>query len=171
MELYTNSNQVKELITTQTNIEIEPFNQHVPESKEVDLFLLDDHLLQLQLDYQEDDKVCLQETTLLWRRSDWGGCILEMIKVNEHVYLFDQRWYRVQYNLESHYLKFKPCDTPNLVARHSCILPTCSILLHEEKQTLQTLLQPVIFGKGCQTNGRSERDYQPSLGHASKWRL
>ena len=55
MELYTNSNQVKELITTQTNIEVEPFNQHVPESKEVDLFLLDDHLLQLQLDYQEDD--------------------------------------------------------------------------------------------------------------------
>ena len=128
MELYTNSNQVKELITTQTNIEVEPFNQHIPESKEVDLFLLDDHLLQLQLDYQEDDKVCLQETTLLWRRSDWGGCILEMIKVNEHVYLFDQRWYRVQYNLESHYFKFKPCDTPNLVARHSCILPTCSDL-------------------------------------------
>ena len=67
MELYTNSNQVKELITTQTNIEIEPFNQHVPESKEVDLFLLDDHLLQLQLGYLEDNKVCLQETTLLWR--------------------------------------------------------------------------------------------------------
>ena len=67
MELYTNSNQVKELITTQTNIEVEPFNQHIPESKEVDLFLLDDHLLQLQLGYLEDNKVCLQETTLLWR--------------------------------------------------------------------------------------------------------
>ena len=71
-----------------------------------------------------------------------------MMKVNEHMYLFDQRWYRVQYNLESHYFKLKPCDTPNLVARHSCIPPTCSILLHEEKKTLQTLLQPVIFGEG-----------------------
>ena len=32
MEVYTNSNQVKDLITTQTNIEVEPFDNHVPES-------------------------------------------------------------------------------------------------------------------------------------------
>ena len=47
MEVYTNSSQVKELITTQTNIEVEPFDNHMPESKEVDVFLLDDHLLQI----------------------------------------------------------------------------------------------------------------------------
>ena len=45
------------------------------------------------------------------------------------------------------YFKFKPCDTPNLVARHSCILPACSVLLKEEKQAIQTLLKPVIFGE------------------------
>ena len=86
MEVYTNSSQVKELITTQTNIEVEPFDNHVPESKEVDVFLLDDHLLQLQDRYRED-KACLYETTLLRGRSDWGGTILEMMKYNKHVHL------------------------------------------------------------------------------------
>ena len=58
MEVYTNLKTIKELITSQTDIEVEPFNQFVPDSKEVDVFLLDDHLLQLQLDYQEDNAVC-----------------------------------------------------------------------------------------------------------------
>ena len=46
MEVYTNAMLVKELITNQTEIGVCPLNQHVPESKEVDLFLFDDHLLQ-----------------------------------------------------------------------------------------------------------------------------
>ena len=50
MEVYTDSKTIKELITSQTDIKVEPFNQYVPKSKEVDVFLLDDHLLQLQLD-------------------------------------------------------------------------------------------------------------------------
>lgn len=95
MEVYANSSQVKELITTQTNIEMDPFGNHVPESKHVDLFLFDDHFLQLQQDRHREDKACLHETTLLWRRPDWGGTILEMMKYNEHVFLFDRRWYRV----------------------------------------------------------------------------
>ena len=146
MEVYTNSSQVKELITIQTNIEVEPFDNHVPESKEVDVFLLDDHLLQLQDRYRED-KACLHETTLLRRRPDWGGMILEMMKYNEHVHLFNRRWYRIYYNPQTYYFKFKLCDTPNLVARHSCILSYPVLLSSEEKQTLQVLLQPVIFGE------------------------
>ena len=46
MNVYTNSNQVRELITSQTHIDVEPFDFHVPESKEVNLFLLDDHFMQ-----------------------------------------------------------------------------------------------------------------------------
>ena len=45
-----------------------------------------------------------------------------MLKYNEYVYLFDRHWYRVHYDPETYYFKFKPCDTPNLVARHNCIL-------------------------------------------------
>ena len=70
-----------------------------------------------------------------------------MMKFNERVYLLDQRWYRIEYNPDSHYFKFKPCGTPNLIARQSCILPQCCLLLPEEKQAIQTLLQPMIFGE------------------------
>ena len=149
MEVYTNSKTIKELISSQTDNEVEPFDNDTPE--EVDLFLLDDHLLQLQElmnSYKEENnKTCLQETMLLRRRSDWGGMVVEMIKWNERVYLFDQQWYRIEYNPDSHYFKFKPCDTPNLMAKHSCILSQCSLLLPEEKQAIQALLQPVIFGE------------------------
>ena len=147
MEVYTNSNQVKDLITTQTNIEVEPFDNHVPESKQVDLFLFDDHLLQLEQDCYNEDKAWLHAVTLLWRRPDCGGTILEMMKYNEHVYLFDRRWYRIHYNPETYYFKFKPCDTPHLVGRHNCILAYSVLMSSEEKQALQTLLQPVIFGE------------------------
>ena len=147
MNVYTNSNQIKDLITNQTNIEVEPFDNHVPESKEVNLFLLDDHLLQSEQDFYREDKVWLHAATLLWRRPDCGGTILEMLKYNEYVYLFDRRWYRVHYDPETYYFKFKPCDTPNLVARHSCILSYPVLLSSEEKQALQALLQPIIFGE------------------------
>ena len=46
MEVFTNSKTIKQLITALTDIDVEPFNQYVPDSTEVDLFLLDDHLLQ-----------------------------------------------------------------------------------------------------------------------------
>ena len=68
MIVYTNSNQVRELITSQSHIEVQPFDNHVPESKEVNLFFLDDHLI--QSNYQQEDKVCLHETMLLRRRPD-----------------------------------------------------------------------------------------------------
>ena len=146
MEGYTNASQVKELITTRANIEVEPFDNHVPESKEVDLFLLDDHLLQLQDCYRED-KACLYKTTLLRRTPDWGGMILEMMKYNEHVHLFNRRWYHILYNPRTKFFKLKLCDTPNLMARHSCILSYPVLMSNDEKQALQALLQPVIFGE------------------------
>ena len=105
MNVYTNSNPVRELITSQTHIEVEPFDNHVTEDKQVDVFILDDHLLQLQqLVSSYSDKICLHETMLLRRRPDWGGMILEIVKYNDHVFLLDQRWYRVQYNPETYYV-------------------------------------------------------------------
>ena len=147
MEVFTDSKTIKQLITALTDIDVEPFDQYVPDSKEVNVFLLDDHLLQFQLDYQEDDKICLHETTFLWCRPDWGGGILDMMKFNDRVYLLDQQWYHVEYNSNSDYFKFKPRDTRNLIARQSYILPQCCLLLPEEKQAIQALLQPVIFGE------------------------
>ena len=52
-------------------------------------FLFDDHL-QLQQDCLQEDKVCLYESTLLWRRLDCEGIILEIMKNNKHIFLFDR---------------------------------------------------------------------------------
>ena len=87
MEVYTNAMVVKELITNQMEIRVYPFDQPVPESTEVDLFLFDDHLLRFNHLF---DKVCLHESTVLRKRPDWGGTILEMMKNNKHVFLFDR---------------------------------------------------------------------------------
>ena len=43
MEVYTNSKTVKELITSQTNIELEPFDSNIPTG--ADLFILDDGMI------------------------------------------------------------------------------------------------------------------------------
>ena len=86
--------QVRELITSQTHIEVEAFDNHLPESKGANLFLLDHHLI--QSNYQQEKKVCLHETMLLRRRPHWEGMILQRVKFNDHVYLFDRQWYRVQ---------------------------------------------------------------------------
>ena len=61
MRVYTNTMVVKELITHQTEIDVHPFDQHAPGSKEVDLFLFDDHFLQLQQDCLREDNVCMNQ--------------------------------------------------------------------------------------------------------------
>ena len=142
MEVNTNSNMIKELITTQTCIEVEPFDNYVPESKRVDLFIFNKHFANM---FSLDE--LMHKTVLLRNRPDWGGTVLKMMQENDHVLLFDRRWYCVCYNPESHYFKFKPCDTPKLVARYSCILLYPFYAASDEKQALQALLQPVIFGE------------------------
>ena len=135
---------VKELITNQTEIKVYPFDQHVPECKELDLFLFDDHFLQLQQDCLLEDKVCLHESTVLWRRPDWGGTIFQMIKNNKHVFLFDRVWYQDEllshYKADHHNFKFNRRNTPNLMARYSCFLLYPVLPTNAEKQTHQSLL-------------------------------
>ena len=77
---------VKELITNETEIKVYPFDQPAPENTEVDLFLFDDHPLQFNYLF---DEVCLHESTVLQKRPDWVGTIFEMMKNNQHVFLFD----------------------------------------------------------------------------------
>ena len=144
MEVYTNAMVVKELITNQTEIKVYPFDQPVPESTEVDLFLFDDHLLQFNHLF---DKVCLHESTVLRKRPYWGGTIFEMMKNNKHVFLFDRVWYQVSYKADHHNFWFERCNTPNLMAGYSCILFNPVLQTNAEKQTLQSLLQPMIFGE------------------------
>ena len=119
MEVYTNAMVVKELITNQTEIKVYLFDQPVPESTEVDLFLFDDHLLQFNHLFET---VGLHESTVLRKRPDWGGTFFEIMKNNKHVFLFYRVWYQVSYKADHHKFWFERCNTPNLMARYSCIL-------------------------------------------------
>ena len=64
MKYYTNSNALKEWMTNLADIEdeIAPFDNHVPESKEVGVFLFDDHFYTINGDY-----MVLHVNTVLWR--------------------------------------------------------------------------------------------------------
>ena len=135
---------VKELITNQMEIKVYPFDQPVPESTKVDLFLFDDYLLQFNHLF---DKVCLHESTMLRKRPDWAGTIFEMMKNNQHVFLFDRVWYQVSYKADHHNFWFERYNTPNFMARYSCILFNPFLPTNAEKQTLQSFLQPMIFGE------------------------
>ena len=132
---------MKELITNQTEIKVYSFYQPFPESTEVDLFLFDDHVLHFNHIF---DKVCLHESTALLKRPDRGGTIFEMMKNNKHVFLFDRVWYQVSYKADHHNFCFEPCNTHNFMARYSCTLFNP---VFAEKQTLQSLLQAMIFGE------------------------
>ena len=101
MGIYTNAMDamvMKKLITNQTEIKVYPFDQPVPESAEVDLFLFDDHLLKFNHIF---DKVCLYESIVLRKRPDWCGTVFEMMKNNKHVFLFDLVWYQVGYKADT----------------------------------------------------------------------
>ena len=87
MTFYTNSKDVRDLITSLTELVVEPFDKHVPESKELDLLLLDDDF------YYAYDNYILLESTVFVRRPDWGGLILERMKTSHNVFLFDRNWY------------------------------------------------------------------------------
>ena len=71
MKFYTNSNDVKVVINTLTSLEVEPFDKHVPESKEVDLVLLDHDF------FYVDNEHTVHAFNVFVRRPDWGGLILE----------------------------------------------------------------------------------------------
>ena len=55
-------------------------------------------------------------------KADWGGTIFEMMKNNKHVFLFDRVWYQVSCKTDHHNFWPERCNTPNLMARYSCIL-------------------------------------------------
>ena len=132
MKYYTNSNALKEWMTN-----------HVPESKEVALFLLDDHFCTINSDY-----IVLHVNMVLWKRPDWGGPILEMKKKSTYVFLFNSDWYRVQYD-ETHSLF--------IFTRHRCPImdagDTCLIVYDKQsdvrwtdmlKEAIRDLMEPIM---------------------------
>ena len=142
MKFYTNSNDVKVVINTLTSLEVEPFDKHVPESKEVDLVLLDHDF------FYVDNEHIVHAFNVFVRRPDWGGLILERMKTSHRVYMLDSHWYQVQYDQAGRAFQFTLCSKPVLDARHTCIVHQTDndFLMHEEREALKGLLEPFILG-------------------------
>ena len=97
MTYYTNSNQIKDLMTSLTRLEV--MDLGALESLSGVSVLLFDALF----------SICLPDHTLrtecLMRlRPDWMGTILELMRKNEEVYLhWGEEWCRVLYREDAHF--------------------------------------------------------------------
>ena len=131
---------VKVVINSQTSVEVEPFDKHVPESKDVDFVLLDHDFF-----YAENEHT-VHAFNVFVRRPDWGGLILERMKTSHNVFLFGRNWYLIRYVQGGRAFQFTPCFKPVLDARHTCLIHQTDnvFLMCEEREALKALLAPFI---------------------------
>ena len=141
MTFYTKSKDVKVVINSLTSLEVEPFDKHIPESREVDLVLLDHDF------FYADNEHTVHACNVFVTRPDWGGLILERMKTSHRVFLFDRYWYHVRYAEGA--FQFTPYSKPVLDARHTCLIRQTDndVLMYEEREALKALLEPFIFGE------------------------
>ena len=90
MTFYTTSKDVKVVINSPTSLEVEPFDKHVPESKDVDLLLLVHDF------FYTDNEHTVHAFNVFVRRPDLGGLILERMKTSHPLFLIDRQWYQVR---------------------------------------------------------------------------
>ena len=132
MKFYTNFNDVKVVINSLTSLEVEPFDKHVPESKEVDLVLLDHDF------FYADNEHTVQTFSVFMKRPDWGGIILGRMKTSHRVFMLDRHWYQVQYDQAGRAFQFTLCSKPVLDARHTCLIQMDNdFLMYEEREALK----------------------------------
>lgn len=84
---YINFKDVKVVINSLMLFEVELFDKYVLESREVDLVLLDYDF------FYVDNEYIVYVFNVFVRRLDWGGFILERMKMSYCVFLFDCYWY------------------------------------------------------------------------------
>ena len=147
MTYYTNSNQIKELMTSVTKLEVKDIG--VLESLSGVMVLLFDRLFTL---FGPD---CVMRTeTVVRLRPDWMGTILELMKKNEEVYLhWGDKWCRVVYrdfvdgDFRDDFL-FEHCNDPTLYGDRTCLIATQTITEQSMLNALRDLLEPIRFGEG-----------------------
>ena len=141
MTFYTNSKDAKVVVNSLTSLEKEPFDKHIPESREVDLVLLDHDF------FYADNEHTMHAFNVFVRRPDWGGLILERMKTSHRVFLFDRYCHKIRYEQAEHAFQFTPCSKPVLDARHTYLIHETDngFLMCEEREALKALLEPFIF--------------------------
>ena len=145
MTYYTNSNQIKELMTSLTKLEVKDLGDL--ESLSGVTVLLFDRLFSI---CRPD--CALRTESLLRLRPDWMGTILEMMKKNEEVYLhWGDEWCRVLYREDVGDFLFEHCNDPVMYGDCTCLIATQTITESSMLNALRDLLEPIRFGEGIAT--------------------
>ena len=143
MTYYTNSNQIKELMTSLTNLEVKDLG--AIESSGVTVLIFDNLF-----------SICLPENTLrpdflMRRRPDWMGSILELMKKNEILYLLWGKWFRVLYREDPGDFRFVHWNDPVMYDDCTCLIATQTITTPSMLNAVKDLLEPIRFGEGIAT--------------------
>ena len=155
MTYYTNSNQIKEVMTSVVDVPVKTLEK-IPKEwwSDLTLYIFDnlfrDRALSTYRVGREDDAMTFK--TLWEKRPEWGGTILEMMKKSRtvHLYVDEDEWYRVYfcpYGLGVDFFQFVREKPPVLNARQSCLISTEESLSKEMDAAIVELLEPIRFGQ------------------------
>ena len=141
MTYYTNSNQIKELMTSLTNLEVRDLRA-LELLSDMTVFIFD-NLFSCRL-----PEYPMRSDLLLRLRPDWMGTIFELMKKNEKVYLHWGEWCRVLYREDLGDFRFIPCNDPVMVDDCTCLIATQTITTSSMLDAIKDLLEPIRFGEG-----------------------
>ena len=151
MTYYTNSNEISELLKQIAEVEVKRL-------VEVEEKPIDEEPFDVKMSIFDNlfDSMCGQipdlpwrSDMILWRRPDWGGMILELMKKNEHVlvFLFCGEWCRLMYNSDQDHFRFIQCSNPTMDADRSCLISTLN-LTYLAREAIRDLMEPIRSGQG-----------------------
>ena len=120
MTYYTNSNQIKELITSLTYLEVRDLGA-LESLSDVTVLIFDDLFTCRLPEYP------MRPNLLMRLRPDWMRTIFELMKKNEKVYLHWGEWCRVLYRKDPGDFRFMHCNDPVLYDDCTCLIVTQTI--------------------------------------------
>ena len=139
MTYYTDINQIKELMTQISDVEVNNLGTLEPLSG-VTVYIFD-NLFTLGL-----PDTTVRPDFLLLRPPDWGGMILELMKGNEKVYLYWGEWCCVLYHTDPEDFRFIHCSDPIMADDRTCLIATQPIT-YRTREAIQDLMEPIRFGQ------------------------
>jgi len=154
MTYYTNSNQIREVMTSIVDVTVKPMDNSF-EWTGLTLYIFDDLFRDRSLDtyWVGRSKNAMTFKTLWEKRPEWSGMILEMMKNNQPVHLCVggiDVWYRVLFYTcfdGEDFFEFIREKPPVLNAYRNCLISTSDFLPSGMEYAIADLMEPMRFGQ------------------------
>ena len=154
MAYYTNSNQIREVMTCIADVTVKTLENAPKEWSDLTLYTFDnlfrDRALSTYRVGREDDAMTFRA---LWqKRPEWGGMILEMMKESYtvHLYVDEDELYQVcfyKYGQGEDFFKFIRENPPVMNASQNCLISTEEHLSKEMDDAVVELMEPMRVGQ------------------------